>query len=560
MNTSTLTSSYIPDWTEVNLDSLTDLTIVYCRLSQEDSRASESDSIQHQKHYLGDFVHEKKFRNPIFFVDDGYTGTNFNRPAIMKALELVEKGKVSTFIVKDNSRLGRSYIEVGRITEMLFPDNNVRYISVSEGMDSNQQSDMDATIMPIRNLFNEFYARDISRKVRVAQQAMAKAGERLSTNPHYGYKMDPNNAKKWVIDPEAAEIVKRIFRESLAGKGDSAIARGLQEDEIETPSYRRVTVGEKSPKLSHLRYGWTSSMINKILSRPEYLGHTVNYRSTTKSYKNKKIIYNDKKDWWIFENTQEPIIDQETFDVVQKMKQHKRRPPRKTWVGKAGHENIFAGLVYCATCGNKLHFCASEKCGRNADHYKCSRYLKPFDACQSANYTRKDMLERLVLEDVNSLLHDFSVNEEQLLAGLERQFQLQATKEIHSKKRIAGQHQQRISDIDRFIQKLYEDNLSEKLSDERFKIMSDNYESEQKELKNRLETLRTDIEQDELNSQNVQRFMDTISRYTKLDTLTVGIVNELVDKIVVHPSQGKGRKGFRKIELHYNFIGKIENE
>ncbi|HFI0215815.1 TPA: recombinase family protein [Streptococcus suis] len=560
MHTSTLTNYQIPDWTDVELSNLTNITVIYCRLSQEDSRASESDSIQNQKKYLGNFVREAHFNNPIFFIDDGYTGTNFNRPAITKALELVEKGKVSTFIVKDSSRLGRSYIEVGRITEMLFPDNNIRYISVSEGLDSDKPSDMDATIMPIRNLFNEFYARDISRKVRVAQQAMAKAGERLSTNPHYGYKLDPNNSKKWIIDSESAQIVKRIFQEAMEGKSDSAIAQALQKDEIETPSYRRMTIGEKSPKLSHLRYGWSSSMINKILSRPEYLGHTVNYRSTTKSYKNKKKIYNEKKDWWIFEHTQEAIIDQETFDIVQKIKQHKRRPPRKTWAGKAGHENIFAGLVYCGDCGNKLHFCASEKCGRNADHYKCSRYMKMFDACKSANYTRKDILIQLVLDDINSLLSDFSINKKQLLEDLEKQFKLQSDKEKYSNKRDSIKHQQRISDIDHIIQKLYEDNLSGKLSDERFKIMSSNYETEQENLKNTLKHLLLKTEKQEMNSQNINRFKEVLSKYTSLDKLEVRVLNELVDKIIVHPNKGAKRYPLRKVEIHYNFIGKIKNE
>lgn len=559
MDTSTLTNQ-IPDWTEVDFENITNITVVYCRLSQEDSRASESDSIQNQKKYLGNFVQEENLQNPIFFVDDGYTGTNFNRPAIRKALELVERGLVKNFIVKDASRLGRSYVEVGQITEMLFPDNDVRFISVSEGMDSSKQSDMDATIMPIRNLFNEFYARDISRKVRVAQQAMAKAGERLSTNPQYGYKIDPNNSKKWVVDEFAAEIVRRIFREAKMGKSHSEIARGLQKDKIETPSYRRMTLGENTPNLSHLRYGWGSAMISKMLTRHEYLGHTVNYRSTTKSYKNKKKIRNEEKDWWIFENTQEAIIDQETFDAVQKIRKHKRRPPLKKWAGKAGHENILAGLLFCAVCGNKLYFCASEKCGRNADHYKCSRYFKMFNACDVSNYVRKDALEHLILTDVNSLLEEFKINKESLLASLGEKFQLQANEEIRKKKRKLSETQQRIFDIDRIIQKIYEDNLNGKLSDERFKTMNANYETEQADLREDFENLQKEISQNEENGVNLERFISIVEKYSHLEKLTVEIANELVERILVHPAQGRGKTATRKIEVYYNFIGKIKNE
>ena len=554
--TSTFTA-HIPDWTTVDFEGLTNITVIYCRLSQEDSRASESDSIQNQKKYLSEFVQEEGLKNPIFFVDDGYTGTNFNRPAIRKALELVERGQVANFIVKDASRLGRSYVEVGRITEMLFPDNDVRFISVSEGVDSSTQSDMDATIMPIRNLFNEFYARDISRKVRVAQQAIAKTGERLSTNPQYGYKIDPNDSKKWVVDELAAEIVRRIFREAKMGKSHTEIARGLQKDKIETPSYRRMTIGENVPNLSHLRYGWGSSIVSKILTRPEYLGHTVNYRSTTKSYKNKKKIYNEEKDWWIYKNTQEAIIDQKTFDTVQKMRKHKRRPPRKSWAGKAGHENILAGLLFCASCGNKLHFCASEKCGRNADHYKCSRYFKMFDACKTSNYVRKDTLERLILEEVNGFLRKFNLSKETFLTSLKEKFQLQADEEIRKEKRRLAKTKQRIVDIDRIIQKIYEDNLNGKLSDERFKTMNANYEKEQNELREAFEELQKEILRNEENDVNLEKFVSMVENYSKIDKLTVEIANDLVDRIVVHPAQGRGKNALRKIEIAYNFIGKM---
>lgn len=557
MNTTNFSSLPIKEWTEVDFSETQRLSILYCRLSQDDGRAGESDSIVNQKKLLGDFAGKEKLTNPVFFIDDGYTGTNFNRPAITKALELVEQGKIENFVVKDASRLGRDYLKVGQLMEITFPTYDIRFIAITDNIDSNEQSTMDSMLVPIKNMLNELYAKDISIKVRTAQKSMVEAGKRLSGNPHYGFKLHPEDSKIWIIDDEAAEIVRRIFSEAKSGKSAKQIAEGLSKDNIETPSHRRVSLGENVAQTSYLKYGWGASMIVKILARPEYLGHTVNYRSTTKSYKNKKKIFLPEEEWVISKNTHEAIIDQETFDIVQKMRKHQRRIPRKNWRDKPGHENIFAGLVYCGSCGHKHTYCASEKNGINLDHYKCSRYGKVCKPCINAHYIRKNLLEQIVLEDVNEMLATVNVDKEKFIQKLQEKLDFESHKTLNKKRQKLASNENRILSIDRIIQQLYEDKLDGQLTNERFASMCESYELEQTHLRTEVKRLREELMEKEQTSADISKFMTRIDSLTHLDKLSTSIVNEMINKIIIHKPEGTTKNRIYRIDVEYNFIGKL---
>lgn len=530
MNNSTLT---IKEYTEVDLTNLKDITVVYCRLSQDDGNTGDSNSIINQKKILNEEIAKKQLFNPIYFIDDGISGTTIQyRPAISKAIELVEMGKVKNFLVKDLSRLARNYLDAGRLTEITFPDNDVRFIAVSDGIDSDYQTDNDANLLPLKSLFNDWYSRDTSKKIRAVKQAKAKAGERMTTNAIYGYKKDPNNSKNWIVDPVAAEIVKRIFNEAKSGKSLPKIARALIEDKVETPSQRRVSLGDAPTARSYSPYGWHRDTIVKILSRMEYLGHTVNGRTRKKSYKDKKQIWLPKEDWLIFKDTHEAIIDQDTFDIVQKMRQHKRVMGSPRF--EAGHENLFAGLVFCGTCGHKHYYCAFEKNGTNLDHYKCSKYSRTFDRCDNPHYIRKSDLEELVLLELNSLINQIQFDEGEFMKKLEHKFKIESSKQTNMQRQKLLNDERRFEEIDQIIQRLYEDNLVRKLSDDRFIKMSQNYELEQSRLKDSIYIVKQKLSMQENQSMDISRFMQRIHKYTKITELSVEIVNELIDKIIIH--------------------------
>ena len=554
MNNSTLT---IKEYTEVDLTNLKDITVVYCRLSQDDGNTGDSNSIINQKKILNEEIAKKQLFNPIYFIDDGISGTTIQyRPAISKAIELVEMGKVKNFLVKDLSRLARNYLDAGRLTEITFPDNDVRFIAVSDGIDSDYQTDNDANLLPLKSLFNDWYSRDTSKKIRAVKQAKAKAGERMTTNAIYGYKKDPNNSKNWIVDPVAAEIVKRIFNEAKSGKSLPKIARALIEDKVETPSQRRVSLGDAPTARSYSPYGWHRDTIVKILSRMEYLGHTVNGRTRKKSYKDKKQIWLPKEDWLIFKDTHEAIIDQDTFDIVQKMRQHKRVMGSPRF--EAGHENLFAGLVFCGTCGHKHYYCAFEKNGTNLDHYKCSKYSRTFDRCDNPHYIRKSDLEELVLLELNSLINQIQFDEGEFMKKLEHKFKIESSKQTNMQRQKLLNDERRFEEIDQIIQRLYEDNLVRKLSDDRFIKMSQNYELEQSRLKDSIYIVKQKLSMQENQSMDISRFMQRIHKYTKITELSVEIVNELIDKIIIHKPEGTKRNRILKIEIHYNFIGNLD--
>ena len=536
--------------------------MVYCRLSQDDGLDGDSNSIINQKKILLDVVTREKLPNPVLFVDDGFSGTNFDRPAISEALRLVENRQVSNFIVKDLSRLGRSYIKVGQLTEITFPSFDVRFVALNDGVDSNKPNETNSIFLPIKSLMDEMYAADTSKKIRAVVLAKAKAGERVTTNPPYGYLKDSSNPKNWIIDPVASEVVKRIFQEAKSGKSLSEIAKGLENDKIFKPDRHRIEIGLKSISSSSnvetLPYFWTRETLSAILGREEYLGHTVNLRTRTKSYKDKRKVDNSKEDWLVFKNTHEAIIDQETFDIVQKMRSHKRSNQR--YKNRAGHENLFAGLVFCGTCGRKHYFCPQEKNGLNHDHYKCSGYRKPIDGCENPHYIQKSALIEIVSDKLRQTIHECQLDQETFLKKIEQQSQAQFSKDNKRQRQQLQKDEHRSKEIDTIIQKLYEDNLLGKISDERFVKLSQSYEEEQRQLQTSISDLTEKLTKQQEDSLNISKFMARISKYTELPKLTIEIVNELIDKIVIHKPTGTKHNRIIQIDIYYNFIGKLNNE
>lgn len=552
----------ISDYRQVDASKLSDITVVYCRLSQDDGLDGDSNSITNQKKILLDVVVRESLSNPILFVDDGFSGTNFDRPAISEALRLVENRQVSNFIVKDLSRLGRSYIKVGQLTEITFPSFDVRFIALNDGIDSSKPNETNSIFLPIKSLMDEMYAADTSKKIRAVVQSKAIAGERVTVNPPYGYLKTPNNPKNWIVDPVASEVVKRIFQEAKSGKSLSEISKGLKNDKIFKPDRHRIEIGLKpissSPNVETLPYFWTRETLSAILGREEYLGHTVNLRTRTKSYKDKRKVDNPKEDWLIFKNTHEAIIDQETFDIVQKMRSHKRSNQR--YKNRIGHENLFAGLVFCGTCGRKHYFCPQEKNGLNHDHYKCSGYRKPIDGCENPHYIQKSALIEIISDKLRQTIQEAHFNQEAFLKKLEQQSQAQFSKDSKRQQLQLQKDEHRSKEIDSIIQKLYEDNLLGKISDERFVKLSQSYEEEQKQLQTSISDLTEKLAKQQEDSLNISKFMVRISKYTELPKLTVEIVNELIDKIVIHKPTGTKRNRIIQIDIYYNFIGKLNNE
>lgn len=552
----------ISDYRQVDTSKLSGITVVYCRLSQDDGLDGDSNSITNQKKILLDVVTRENLSNPILFVDDGFSGTNFDRPAISEALRLVENRQVSNFIVKDLSRLGRSYIKVGQLTEITFPSFDVRFIALNDGIDSSKPNETNSIFLPIKSLMDEMYAADTSKKIRAVVQSKARAGERVTVNPPYGYLKAPNNPKNWIVDPVASEVVKRIFQEAKSGKSLSEISKGLKNDKIFKPDRHRIEIGLKpissSPNVETLPYFWTRETLSAILGREEYLGHTVNLRTRTKSYKDKRKVDNPKEDWLIFKNTHEAIIDQETFDIVRKMRNHKRSNQR--YKNRAGHENLFAGIVFCGTCGRKHYFCPQEKNGLNHDHYKCSGYRKPIDGCENPHYIQKSALIEIVSGKLRQTIQEIHFDQEAFLKKLEQQSQAQFSKNNKRQSQQLQKDEHRSKEIDSIIQKLYEDNLLGKISDERFVKLSQSYEEEQKQLQTSISDLTEKLAKQQEDSLNISKFMARISKYTELPKLTVEIVNELIDKIVIHKPTGTKRNRIIQVDIYYNFIGKLNNE
>ena len=522
------------------------ITALYARLSQEDALDGESNSIANQKKILLKYATDNGFPNPAFFIDDGVSGVTFDRPGWNEMIQLAEAGKVRTVIVKDMSRMGRDYLKVGYYTESFFAERDIRYIAINDGVDSDK-GDNDFT--PFRNLFNDFYARDTSKKIRAVMRAKGNAGEHLCTNPPYGYQKDPADKKKWIVDEEAAEIVKRIFDLCIAGKGPMQIAKLLTAEHVLTvKAHYAQRAGKPLPEKP---YHWDPKSVAGILEHPEYTGCTVNFKTYSKSHKLKKRLHNVPENQRIFPNTQPAIIDEQVFVRVQELRENKRRPAKQ-----AERQGLFSGLLYCADCGSKLHFATGKNMTPQQDCYRCSRYKSNTGDC-TMHFIREETLKLFVLQrifDVTALFFDDAMAF--MEAAKKQRFQ-EAEKEAKKRKREIAQAEKRIAELDRIFKRIYEDDISGAISHERFLKLSADYEAEQKELTEQVKAWREAVETFEQDQADFASFAAIVRKYVGIRELTPTIVNEFVKKIIVHaPDKSSGHRR-QKIELVWNFIGEV---
>lgn len=529
------------------------ITALYCRLSRDDGAEGDSNSVANQKRMLTKYAKENGFGNTRFYVDDGYTGTNFNRPGFLQMLEDIEMGYVSTIIVKDMSRLGRDYLQVGYYTDTYFPDRNIRFIAVNDCVDSN---DGENELAPFRNVMNEMYARDISRKVRSSHRLRGNAGEPLS-QPPYGYMKSPENKKKWIVDAEAAQVVQDIFRMCLEGKGNETIARILQEKKVLIPMayWQSKGLPRGGKKTQPNPYKWGKTTVAKILAQQEYCGDVINFKTYSKSFKNKSRIPNAPENWAVFKNVHEPIIDRETFEAVQKLiSKTKRRAPKK----ENAEKNMFCDLLYCADCGSKL-WSHVNTVNKNIQYFSCSNYKTDTrGTCETRHYIRADAIEQVVMLELRRMAQFLQDDEEafaELLAQKTNKDILKEQKYIEEELRKSVARNEKISGL---YEKLYEDNASGKVTDEWFMQLSHKYEVERMELKAKIAELRKRISNIGTMQQNKENFINAIRRFMEMKKLTAPLLRELIDKITVYETEGVGKNRSQRVMIHYKFIGYIE--
>ena len=525
------------------------LTALYCRLSRDDRAEGDSNSVANQKRLLQKYAKENSLGNTRFYVDDGYTGTNFNRPSFQKMIEDVEMGYVTAVIVKDMSRFGRDYLQVGFYTDMLFPDFGVHFIAVNDGVDSTRGEN---EFTAIRNVFNEMYARDTSKKIRATWQSKGKSGEHLTTIPPYGYMKDPDNKKKWIIDEEAAAVVQQIFALCVSGMGPTQIAKWLEKHEIYNPTaYSQAKGRPVTNKPTANPYKWTNETVSRTLERIEYLGHTVNFKTRKQSYKSKKKLWNDPSEWVIFENTQPPIVEESVFLIVQNIRRSRRRPT------KMGDMGIFSGLLYCAECGGKMYQCRATNFTEEQKYFICSTYRKGKDLC-TTHSIKNVVLHEIVLRNLREAIEYVTQYEAEFIQEAADSRLRERDAEFSRKRETLSRAESRIAELDNLFKHLYEDNVTGKLSDERFIKMSRDYELEQENLKSMAEVLREEIKQQEKQKTNVKAFISVVKKYTDMQELDASILREFIDRIEVSHTDKKSKT--REITIVYNFIGAFDFE
>ena len=522
------------------------ITALYARLSRDDEKEGISGSIQNQKAILEKFASDNRLPNPRFFYDDGYSGVTFTRPAFMEIMELAEQGLVANLVVKDHSRLGRNHLVVGQLLEEDFVRLNVRYIAIMDNIDTaNGVSD----IVPMQDLFNEWHAKNTSDKVRRVMQSRGNAGIPLTTNPPFGYRKDPEDKNKWLIDEFAAGVVHQIFQLSISGLGPTQIAKKLRSDGVMTPSEYLHSIGVSCPtKPPAYPHNWCSATVADILDRQEYTGDTVNFRSFSQSFKQKKRLDRPQEEWKVFPDTHPAIIDRETFTLVQNLRQHRRRPDR------TGIVSMFSGLLYCADCGEKLYYSSTNSYKREQAYFFCSSYRKNSSVC-SAHYIREHTVEQLVLEGLQRLLWYVQAFEQKFAQEQVERFGLQAKKALTAKRRELDKAKQRVVEIDQLIQKSYEDMSKGLLSEERFATLTVSLENEQRQLKAAIPEMETSLDATTDKAADLQRFIERARQVTRLTELTPEIVHEFIDKIVVSKPDKVDGKRHQRVDIYYNTIG-----
>ena len=522
---------------------------LYERLSRDDNMDGESYSIGNQKKLLIKVAKEKGYTNLVHFFDDGISGVTMDRPGFADMIQQLEQGKAAAVFVKDLSRLGRNYIEVGRLTEEFFPNHDIRLVAVSDNIDTDEGEN---ELAPIRNLFNEWYARDISKKRRISNKIKGNAGEPMG-QPPYGYVKDPENPKRWIVDEEAARVVRRIYRMTLEGVGTEQIAAKLEEDGILTPRAYWHSKGINRPgKVKDLPpTHWNSSSVIKMLSVQEYCGDILNFKTYSKSYKNKKRLENDRENWAIFKDVHEPIIERAVFEQVQQ----KRGKMRKRQA-KDGERSMFSGLLVCADCGSNLHFHFNQG-NPEIKYFNCSNYKGNRGTCGSTHYVRVDFLEQVVLGEIRRLTKYAGLYEDDFLKEVIGHSRQAEETERRLKEKELKSLLARDDELDGLFERIYEDNVSGKLSDDRFAKMSRRYEEEQKELSEKIKKLRSEIEKQSSRAASTDMFVSIVRKYTRARKLTPRMLNELVEKIEVYNAEKIDGEWVQRLRIHYNCVGEM---
>ena len=534
------------------------ITALYCRLSVEDTKDEKkngkedlSNSIQNQKAMLLQYARDHRFPHPTFFIDDGYSGVTYDRPGFQKMLDEIEAGHVGAVITKDLSRLGRNSALTGLYINYTFPQNDVRYIAINDHFDSINPNSTDSDIAGIKNWFNEFFAKDTSRKIRAVQKAKGERGERLTVHVPYGYMKNPENPKEWIIDEEAAQVVKKIFTLCMNGRGPSQIADQLEKDKILTPTAYKNKQGVKTPHTEPENpYRWHESTIVNILERKEYIGATVNFKTYTNSIWDKKQRENPEENRVIFYNTHPAIIEQEVFDKVQEIRQQRHR---RTATGKS---SPFSGLVFCADCKQKLYYSTTKYFEKRQDFFTCSTHRANKDKC-SGHYIRAVVLEDLVWNHMKEVISYVTRYEAHFRVEMEQKLRLQSEETIRVYKKRLAQAEKRIGELDRLFIKIYEDNAKGKLNDDRFAMMSKTYEDEQAQLKVEIVNLQKEVEVQERQIEDLEQFIQRARRYTDLTELTPYALRELVKAVYVEAPDKSSGKRKQRVHIEYDLVGYI---
>ncbi len=526
------------------------ITALYGRLSDDDGVDMESNSISNQRTILQDYAKKNGYLHPVFFYDDGVSGTTFERPGFKEMEAMIEAGKVSTIIVKDLSRFGRNYLEVGRYLEIVYPTLGVKFIAIQENVDT--LAGTGTEMMPFHNIFNEWYASQTSKKIRAVWAMKAANGKRIGSTVPYGYVKDKENREIWHIDESAAAVVRHIFALCLSGMGPLQIAKQLEREQILTPTAYFISVGRDTRNSMPANpYLWSDSSVDNILANRQYTGCAVNFKSTSVSYKVHKTVYKPEEEWQIIANMQDPIIDENTWLRVQELRKNKRRPTA------TGRKSLFSGLIFCPDCGAKLHFCAAKSLKPNQEFYRCANYKDGRGSCK-IHYIRNVVLEQIVQTAVSDLA-DFVRNYEAVfLYMLSRKTEAEKKTELSAMRQRLTAAQNRISEIDRVISRLYEDNILGKISDERFSKMSAGYESEQKALEAEVAEIEQKLKDADKAGVDLRMLLKGLREFTEVKELTPELVNTLIQRIEVHNSDRSSGKIRVKVDIYFTAAGMID--
>lgn len=527
------------------------ITALYCRLSQEDANEGDSNSITNQKDILLRYAKEHRFPNPTFFVDDGYSGTNYDRPGFQRMLSEIEAGKVVVVLTKDLSRLGRNSSLTGLYINFTFPKYSVRYIAINDHFDTIDPNSTDNDVAGIKNWFNEFFAKDTSRKIRAVQKAKGERGVPLTTNVPFGYRKDPEDRTKWIVDEAAALVVKRIFKLCMEGRGPMQIAKLLQAEKVLNPTSYKRREGIKSPSPETADpYHWNTNTVVHILERREYTGCTVNFKTYTNSIWDKKQRETPIEKQAVFYNTHPAIIEQEVFDKVQQIRKQRHRRT------KTGKSSLFSGMVYCADCGAKMRYCTTNYFEKRQDHFVCANYRSNTGSC-SAHFIRAVVLEELVWMHMKAVIFYVTRYEKHFRTVMEQRLRMSSEEAIRGYKTQFAQAERRLAELDRLFIRIYEDNVSGRITDERFSMMSRTYEDEQTQLKVEIQSLQQEIEVQERQIENLEQFIQRVHKYEDLQELTPYALRELVKAIYIEAPDKSSGKRRQNIRISYDLVGFI---